>query len=224
MSGPFDWPRATWFGQRVPRDRLLAEAGGGKSIRDLYPSQVERITWTHKLFERSVNLAPGGGVEEIEVIEIRMKGDKLDDRVLAHVDAALRRHTVLELRCGDELAMAAAYKRRDESDGARMVVGPHMRGPWRPALAPRPPLPPATDLGGLYAGLLGALWPHPRHPGETLRDHADRVSSAAAEARKVERLTGRINREKSFARQVELNRELREAKRRLAALTGTRDA
>lgn len=224
MTALFAWPPAARFDQRVPRDRLFAQAGGGKTIRDLYADQVERITWTHKLFERSVNLAPGDGVEEIVVLEVALKRDRLDDRVLAHIDAALPRHTFIELRRGAEVMPVAAYKRRNDSDASRMVVGLHVRGAWRAADTPRAPLPAAIHQGGLYAGLLRALWPHPPRPGETLRAHADRVAVVIVEERKVDRLAGRVRRETIFARQVELNRELREAKRRLAALTETRDA
>ena len=224
MTALFAWPPAARFDQRVPRDRLFAQAGGGRTIRDLYAGQVERITWMHKLFERSVNLAPGDGVEEIVVLEVALKGDRLDDRVLAHIDTALPRHTFVELRRGAEVMPVAAYKRRDESDASRMVVGPHVRGAWRAVDAPRRPLPTAIHLGGLYAGLLRALWPHPPRAAETLRAHADRVSVVLMEERKLDRLAGRVRREKTFARQVELNRELREVKRRLAALTEARDA
>lgn len=222
-TASFAWPAAARFDQRVPRDRLFARAGSGKTIRGLYAAQVERITWTHKLFERSVNLLPGDGVEEIVVLEVTLRNDRVDDKVLAHVDAALPRHTLFELRRGAEVATVTAYKRRDESDASRMVVGPHVRGSWQSADAQRTPLPPATHLGGLYAGLLRALWPHPQWPGETLRDHADRLSAVIVEERKVDRLAGRVRRETAFARQVELNRDLREAKRRLAALTETRN-
>ena len=224
MTGLFAWPQAARFDQRVPRDRLFAQAGGGRTIRALYASQVDRITWTHKLFERSVNLAPGDGVDEIVVLEVVLRGDRLDDKVLTHIDAALPRHTLFELRRGAEAAVAAAYKRRDESDASRMVVGPHARQDWQPAGGPRAPLPPATHLGSLYAGLLRSLWPHPHRTGESLRDQAERVAAAMTERRKVERMSGRVKRETSFARQVELNRDLREAQRRLAALTQAKDA
>ncbi|WP_299819064.1 DUF4391 domain-containing protein [uncultured Jannaschia sp.] len=224
MTGLFAWPQGARFDQRVPRDRLFAQAGGGKTIRALYADQVERITWTHKLFERSINLALGDGVEEIVVLEVALKGDRLDDKVLAHIDAALPRHTLFELRRGAEAAMAVAYKRQDESDASRMVVGPHVRQEWQPEDGPRVPLPPATHLGSLYAGLLRSLWPHPHRTGESLRDQAERVAAAMVERRKVDRMAGCVRRETSFARQVELNRELREAQRRLAALTQMKDA
>ena len=122
------------------------------------------------------------------------------------------------------MTMAAAYKRRDESDASRMVVGPHVRQDWQPAGEPRVPIPPATHLGSLYAGLLRSLWPHPHRTGEGLRDQAERVAAAMAERRKVDRMADRVRREASFARQVELNRDLREAQRRLAALTDMKDA
>ena len=215
------WPERARFGERVPRDRLFALAGGGKTIRDLYGTQVERITWTHKLFPGSVNLAAGASVPEIVVLEVTLRSETLDDRVLQHIDEAIPRHTLMELRRGEEVALAGAFKRRSDADGSRMVIGAHTRTDWHPADAPRTPLPTAIDLDGLYAGLLRTVWPHPARSNETLRVHAERLSEAAACAKTVERLRGRVRREKRYARQVELHRELREAERRLGELIGS---
>ena len=216
---PFAWPERARFGERVPRDKLFALAGGGKAIRDLYAAQVERITWTHKLFPASVNLRAGASVPEIVVLEVVLRADALDDRVLAHIDEAVPRHTLFELRRDGEVALAGAFKRRSDADASHMVIDTHARGAWHPADAPHAPLPTAIDLDGLYAGLLRSLWPHPARANESLRAHAERLSEAASCAKTVERLRGRVRREKRFGRQVELNRELREAERRWGELT-----
>ncbi|HZF95175.1 MAG TPA: DUF4391 domain-containing protein [Allosphingosinicella sp.] len=226
MTALFAWPEAARVGSRIPRDVLFRRAGGGKTIRALYERQVERIDWAFKLFERSVNLPAGGDVSEIQVIHVHLRGETLDDRILAHLDKGLPRQTWFELvrsaAEGDEVQAAAAYKRPSHADRGRIVTGEHWRTAWAPSHTPRLPLPPAVTLERLYAGLLQSLWPHPARRAESLADHAERLSRVAAQAKTVARLEAQVGREPDFAARVERNRALRAARAALKELTNPR--
>ncbi|MEE2565842.1 DUF4391 domain-containing protein [Hyphobacterium marinum] len=223
MSTLFAWPQAATVESRIARDRLFRQAGGGKAIRALYDAQVQRIDWAFKLFVRSVNLPPSGGVDEIEVFRLHLRGDRLDDRVLAHIDKAIPHPILFELvrhaPDGDEVMLAAAYKRRSEADKSQAVTLEHWRGAWVADLEPRAPLPQAASLKGLYAGLLRSLWPHGARAGESLRAQAERLSQIATQGKAVERLQLILRRTGDFARKTEINRELRAAQAALKALT-----
>ena len=223
MSTLFAWPAAAKVESRIPRDRLFRQAGGGKAIRALYDAQVQRIDWAFKLFERSVNLPPAGGVDEIEVFRLTLRSDRIDERVLAHIDKAIPHPIVFELvrhaPDGDEVMLAAAYKRRSEADKAQTVTLEHWRGAWVAETQARVPLPQAASLEGLYAGLLRSLWPHGPRGGESLRAQAERLSKVAAHGKAVERLQLQLRREGDFARKTEINRELRAGQAALKELT-----
>lgn len=223
MSALFAWPEAARVGTRIPRDTLFRRAGGGKTIRVLYERQVDWVEWAFKLFERSVNLPPAGDVAEIQVIHVHLRGGALDNRVLAHLDRAIPRQSWLELiraiPDGREVQAAAAYKRPSDADRARMVTSEHWRTPWIPATAERAKLPPAVTLEGLYAGLLRSLWPYPARARESLRDQAQRLSKAAAQAKTVQRLKAQVRREPEFSARVECNRQLRAAEAAFKELT-----
>lgn len=223
MRRLFAWPDAARVAKRINRDKLFSVAGGGKAIRQLYEAQVDRIDWAFKLFVRSVNLPPADGVTEIEIIRIFLRQDRLDDRVLVHIDKTIPHPTIFELvrpaPGGEEVQLAAAYKRRSEADRSQVVTYGHWRSGWMPAATERQPLPQAVSLEGLYAGLLRCIWPHPPRAEEMLRSQAERLSEAAAQAKAVLRLEGQVRRERSFARQVELNRELRSAREKHRELT-----
>lgn len=223
MSTLFAWPSAAKVESRIARDRLFRQAGGGKAIRALYDAQVERIDWALKLFERSVNLPPAGGVEEIEVFRVTLRGDRIDDRVLAHIDKAIPHPIIFELvrhaPDGDEVMLVAAYKRRSEADKTQAVTLEHWRGEWVADMQARAPLPQAASLEGIYAGLLRSLWPHGPRGGESLRAQAERLSRIATQGKAVERLQLKLRRERDFARKTEINRELRAAQAALKELT-----
>jgi len=223
MSTLVAWPPAAEVDSRVPKDRLFRRAGGGKAIHALYDAQVQRIDWAFKLFERSVNLPPSGDVDEIEVFRLTLRGDRIDDRVLAHIDKAIPHPILFELvrraPDGDEVMLAAAYKRRSEADQSQVMTLEHWRGRWVAETQARAPLPQAASLEGLYAGLLRSLWPHSPRGGESLRAQAERLSQIATQGKAVERLQVRLRREGDFARKTEINRELRVAQAALKELT-----
>ena len=223
MSTLFAWPAAAKVENRIARDRLFRQAGGGKAIRALYDAQVERIDWAFKLFERSVNLPPAGGVDEIEVFRLTLRSDRIDDRVLAHIDKAIPHPIIFELvrhaPDGDEVTLAAAYKRRSEADKSQSVALEHWRGEWVADTQTRVPLPQAAGLEGLYAGLLRSLWPYGARGGESLRAQAERLSQIVTQGKAVERLQLKLRREGDFARKTEINRELRAAQAALKELT-----
>lgn len=223
MTSLFAWPEAARVDNRISRDKLFRAAGGSKTIRQLYEEQVERIDWAFKLFERSVNLRSADGVMEVEVIQISLRGNKLDDRVLAHVDKALPHPLIFELvrhhRGSAEIQLAAAYKRRSDVDRSQVVTHEHWRGDWLPAATSREPLPQAVSLDGLYAGLLRTIWPLAQRKEETVRAQAERLSDAAAQAKVVKRLEAQVRRESNFARQVDINRDLRAARDKYRELT-----
>ena len=225
MTSLLAWPEAARVGGRLSRERMFRAAGGGKAIRQLYEEQVERIDWAFKLFERSVNLRAADGVTEIEVIQVDLRGDRLDDRILAHIDNSLPHPLIFELirhgRGADDVQLAAAYKRRSDADRSQVVTNEHWRSGWLPASKAREPLPQAVSLDGLYAGLLRNIWAYPPRPGETLREQAERLSAAAMQAKTVKRLEGQVRRETNFARQVTLNRDLRAAKEKHRDLTNS---
>lgn len=223
MTSLFAWPEAARVDNRISRDRLFRAAGGSKTTRQLYEEQVDRIDWAFKLFERSVNLRSADGVMEIEVIQIILRRDKLDDRVLTHIDKALPHPLIFELirrgRNSEEIQLAAAYKRRSDADRSQVVTHEHWRSQWMPAATSREPLPQAVSLDGLYAGLLRTIWPHAQRKEETLRAQAERLSDAAAQAKVVKRLEAQVHRESNFAKQVEINRDLRAARNKYRELT-----
>lgn len=103
-------------------------------------------------------------------------------------------------------------------DAAKVVTHEHWRGTWRPQTSAREGLPAAVTLKGLYAGLLRRLWPYEARAGESLREHADRLSEISIQARAAERLRMAVLSESDFARQVERNHDLRAAEARLKAL------
>ena len=146
---------------------------------------------------------------------LRLKSGVVDvsESVLRAMDQAIPSPILFEIQGESGIRVAAAYKRPNEADAGKCVLGDYLRGDWQSADTPRQPLPVALDMTGLYRELLRGLIPLPPRAGEGLRQQLERLSAERAAARECRRLENQLNGEGQFNRKVEFNRLLCEARR-----------
>lgn len=214
MIGSYAWPDATLRrgDTVVPKDRLLTEAGARRGavtrLRQRFVDEVARITRPVFLDPDTTNLPATEAVQRINVLRVAMRGTEVHATVLAAIDRAVPGPTLLELVHGTTVRLAGAYKRPAEA-GTGWVSGLHTVGDVGPVDAGHA-LPVATDLGRMYARMLGDLWPVTARPDETMAEYAARAEAYAAAGRELATAERALRRELQYARKVDLNREVRE--------------
>ena len=219
----FAYPQQAEVNRPVPKNKIYAHAKPSRSIRDRFVSQVAEIIWKFKLAPETVNVPAKGTTQEIQVFEVALKGRELAEDVLRTLDKAIPSLLFFELTFDGRVRFAAAYKRPSEANSRKNVVEAYFETPWQPAKEPRPPLPVALDLAGLYEQMLHrhmlaspmALAPR---PGEPLQSMADRASLIRAKENECRQLEARIKKEIQFNRKVELNSALRARRAELGRL------
>jgi hypothetical protein len=187
---------------------------------------VQDILWAYKLAPETTNLPAGGGIAEIQVFRVLLKGTELDQDLLAAVDRAVNFPVWFELHhIRDEAAAEsgmiqpiAAPKRPHATEGAKQVLGDYLSGESQPAATARTPLPPALDLGALHTAMLQSLIPLPPGPGEDLQTQIHRLNELRGKQRELARLDARLRREVQFNRKVALNPQVRALREALQAL------
>jgi hypothetical protein len=215
----FDYPRSAAFGRVVPKTRIYEHAGADAALKDRFVEQVDQIIWRFKLAPETINLSATRSVPEIQVFEITLRTAALDEGVLRAIDRAIPFPLIFELSHAGSRKVMAAYKRPSEAASGKWVVSEYFATDWAPGDAPREPLPVALDLGALYDRILSAMMSVPAQPGEDIQDRVERMEAIRAKTREVERISTRLGREKQFNKRVEINAELRAAKRELERLT-----
>lgn len=204
------WPESGKVDRTIPKERLYAEAGVAKALRQRFIDEVKRVRWAYKLGEESLRLKPGAAVTEIQVFVVDPKGASVDSSVLGSIDRAIPSQIIFELRSADglwtEQAMTAAYKR---TGGKTRKGTDYYRTGWVSAHEPRVPLPNTLALDGLYTQLLARLLPVPMRPGGDLSDALDRMPRIRGLGREVAAPEKPVRTELQFNRKVELRSELR---------------
>jgi len=85
----YAFPKASEFGRVVPKARLLAAGRASPKARKSFTEDIGQIRWSHKLYPGSVNLAAGGGVEEVEVFALTLKRRVIPIDALRQIDKAV---------------------------------------------------------------------------------------------------------------------------------------
>lgn len=223
MAELVEWPEAAKVDRLIPKQRLYAEATASAALKQRFVAEVQRVLWAHKLGEKSLRLAPGEKVTEIQVFVVELKGSDLHNSLLVSIDRAIPSQVIFELRRetgrGAEQAMTAAYKR---GGGGTKPVD-YFRTAWTGADRPRAPLPAALDMDGLYDQLLSGLFPYPMRPGEDMSAALERMSRIRSLGREISTLEKRMRTEAQFNRKVGLRNQLRTRQADLDDLTETED-
>lgn len=234
----YEWPKAAAFGRVIPKNKIYEHAGATTRLKDLFVRDVDQIHWAYKLAPETINLTASKSVTEIQIFRISLKTTSLDLDVLRAIDRAIPFPLIFEVTHGDRLRLAAAYKRPNEADSARWVVGDYFTSDWLGQETARTSLPVALNMGALYEQLLKPLIeldaakvssgfsespsaPYTGGQGQdvSIETRIARAEAVKAKSREVERIKARLAREKQFNKRVAINAELRAAKEELERLT-----
>lgn len=218
-AGLFDYPKSAAFGRVLPKNKIYEHAGASAGLKQLFVNQVDQIVWRFKLAPETINLAATSAVTEIQILEISLRTDSLDEDILRAIDRSIPFPIIFELTWSGKQRTTAAFKRPSEADTSKWVISEYFSTDWTSENAPRSPLPVALDLAGLYDNLLTVIMPAQVRRDGAIQERVARLEAVRAQAREIERITSRLNREKQFNKRVAINSELRHAKFELERLT-----
>ena len=212
------YPEHAAFGRALPKSKLYARSHPGTKLKNLFVRQVEQIVWQYKLAPETVNLPARSGVPEIQVFRIQLKTQELSFDVLRAIDQAVQFPIIFELTHAEQTQVVACHKRPNESDSSRWVLSDYFASGWLADNAERAAMPMALHLGSLYEQILRALIPMPAQPHEALAEQVARVGQLAAKQREVEKVAGKLARERQFNRKIAINADLRQLQTELDQL------
>jgi len=215
----FAYPKQAEFNRVLPKSKIYEHGTPSRAVRDCFVSQVNQIVWQYKLAPETINLPARPGVPEIEIFSIDLKTADLNIEVLRCIDKAIPLPIFYNLNFEGRTKIVAAYKRPNDADASRWVVGDYFESEWMPSNSERSALPVALDMAGLYEQLLRQLMPFSARSNETIKDQVERLAQLRSKQTEYAKLEARLLKEKQFNRKVEINAQLRSVKTDIASLT-----
>ena len=215
-NNPLNFPTSTIVAKNVPKNAFYkrAKAQRTTALRTFLTEAFERIQWLYKLHPSTLTIADGQQVHEIDVFYYKMSTTHIDERLLCELDMLLPRHT-LYIMDRDGRTDLMMFPKTINTQG-HIVQNGKMEAWTNVDLSATPLTITGHDMDMLYGDFLGKL--------SHLNTRTEAEYAIAAEQRQQQELLKRqyatlqkkIKNEKQFSRQLEMNRELKALKDKMA--------
>jgi hypothetical protein len=211
-----DLPKSTEFGKRIAKQKFYDNLDIAAQVKKVFAEQISLITWRNKIAPATVNIAAGEAVTEIEVFVIRLNQRELDKRVLPLIDRGIPYHILFLLEYGGEVQAWIGYK--EEAQAAAFKPGMYYHTEWLAPEALNLRID-GLDMDKVYENFIRQV------AGKRIDGAASGIKEAVTRderrqklIREITALEKKVRREKQFNRQVELNGELKQLRKRLEEL------
>ena len=122
-----DFPQKTLFNKPIPKAKFYEKLPVTQAVKNCFVNEIAGIVWRNKLSAETLNVQPGSRVQELEVIEISLKGEALNDSVLKVIDKGIPYQLLFLLKRGEEYQLCIGYKEMENS-----AVPEYFKTAWMP--------------------------------------------------------------------------------------------
>ena len=122
-----DFPQKTFFNKPIPKVKFYEKLPVTQAVKNCFVNEIAGIVWRNKLSAETLNVQPGSRVQELEVIEISLKGEALNDFVLKVIDRGIPYQLIFLLKRGEEYQLCMGYKETETS-----AVKEYFKTDWMP--------------------------------------------------------------------------------------------
>ncbi len=217
----YSFPPQAKFGKVIPKSKIYEHSDITSSLKQKFVSQIDKIIWSYKLAQETINLPPTPKVPEIEVLSIYLKGTAIDDAVLKAIDRAIPLPILFYIHSIDKkMQLIAAYKRPSQTNSNKWVIDSYFKSDWFGSNAPQLSLPVALNLESLYIQIIKALMPQKINQAtpNSIETEIARAKLIAAKEKEYQQLKQKRDRQKQFNKRVQLNQELHKLKEEIEML------
>ena len=212
-------PKSTEFNRRIPKQKFYENLTVSPTLKHIFVEQIRVIWWRNKIAPATMNLATGEAVTEIEVFEVCLSAPKLDEAVLRQIDKEIPYHILFLLEYEGKYQAWTAYKEAAGSGTNAFKVGSYYHTDWMEESALLLKLD-GLNTDKVYENFVRQIAGKTLSSGagETLKESVERDRRRQELQKQIAALQVKVRREKQLNKQVQLNMELKQFRRRLDSL------
>ena len=215
-------PKSTEFNRFIPKQKFYKDLNKHISIpsktKNYFVKQIKSITWENKIDHTTMNIAKGSLVEEIEVFRVELHDYEIDDSVLYIIDENIPYHILFVFEYNNKKKYSLSYK--EISREARTInIHEIFHSDWVREDEDFLKFS-GINLDNMYENLLNSISNNEldKFLGDTLKEKVLSSIEYKKIQKQVSNLSKKVKNEKQFNRQVELNSELKQLKRKISSL------
>lgn len=202
----------------LAKERFYAHNAVSGAVKQALIDQVEKITIANKLSPETMNIESGKDFNEIIVLKILLKCDKINPKLLDALDKSIRSGYVLFiLEYNGQRQASISYKCPSANSKGDTVINSRWFTEWQPEIDLQ-----ADGMGidTIYAGLINQI-----SGGRVATDCGISLQAAIdkdAQVRKLEKqildLQEKIRKEPQLKRQIEFSNQVRQLEKEVKEL------
>jgi hypothetical protein len=198
----YQYPARTLVDKLIPKSKFYSEGGANTRVERLFIEQIESIYWANKLSSATMNIESQEDLREVQIFSVNARVEMLDIEIFRYIDKLIPSPIIFEVYFQDKVKVIAAYKRLNQADKSKVVIGDYFQTEWLPI--ERQDLPLFLRLSELYEFLISQLLPNKTN-ATSLADKMRLNQEIALLEMRIKQLEQQLKREKQFNRKAELN-------------------
>lgn len=198
----YQYPARTLVDKPIPKSKFYSEGGANTRVERLFIEQVDSIYWANKISSATMNIESQEDLREVQIFSVNARVEILDIEIFRYIDKLIPSPIIFEVYFQDKVKVIAAYKRLNQADNSKVVIGDYFQTEWLPI--ERQDLPLFLRLSELYEFLISQLLPNKTN-ASSLTDKMRLNQEIAQLEMRMKQLEQQLKREKQFNRKAELN-------------------
>lgn len=218
----YKFPQQAKVDRLIPKNKFYEQGKANSKIEQLFVNQVENIRWAYKLASSTIHLQDQEDLKEIQIFRVKSRVEDLDVSILSFIDKLILTPIIFEVVYQDKVKVVATYKRLNQADKTKMVIGQYYASEWLED-HDRVELPIYLKLADLYEHFIAQLLPIVSNEDPENDDGFISIEMKLQKAQQLEslqkqldKLKSKLRNERQFNRKVELNKKVSELESQLA--------
>ena len=210
----YQFPQQAKVNQLIPKNKFYEQGKANTKIEQLFVDQVENIRWAYKLASSTIHLQDQEDLKEIQIFRVKSRVKDLDVSILSFIDKLILTPIVFEVIYQDKVKVVATYKRLNQADKTKAVIGQYYASEWLEDHN-RVELPLYLKLADLYEHFIAQILPIASSKDLENDDESVSIELQLQKAQQLEslqkqlaQLQSKLRNERQFNRRVELNKQL----------------
>lgn len=197
----FALPKQTRFDKNMPKEIFYQKGDFSVSDRELFVSQIAKITWSHKIAPNTINIEASEDFTEIQVIHIALKSEEYQIKILSIIQKMIPYHIVFVLSHKGQ-ARLAVYQTK------------WLEGEWQPIDDIEIPIKGLT-LEKAWENIVVTVGEVKLEQGNTLDEQITLTEEKKKLLRKIEALEKKARAEKQPKKKFAMVQEIKRLKEKL---------
>ena len=124
-----DLPTSTVVNRFVPKEKFYSKTEVSPKVRQLFISEIEKITWSNKIAPSTLNIS-SGKLLELQVFEVQLKSHDISESVLRHIDKHIPYPILFIIKKDFSVKAAISFKEQNQRVENNMKVDTYFSTNW----------------------------------------------------------------------------------------------